>query len=449
MRRIQLLLAAGAATVLAGLALNVSTAGAVTFHNHWPGKVVIDYSYNGKVLSTNLQEKAKKKPSPVGTSLEQDWAKPAIRAAVCNKIEAVVAPSYQTPLPIPDWSCALPANGDVAAALVGPNQLGLRFTADGISISGTDPTVPLGGATINGKFDLEIQVTLGFASPVDGTSRSKTTPVSIDSSKASVSHADFTSANLFVPGSKLAAADTTADSTVVTNVGSFLGLSSNLAQDNGDLNSGAAQLWQMGVKPFFPDANEMFNLTIAVGAKTLTVTYGREPLEPAPVGCLFYADAGPAGTGVAAICSPRQPKGIKTLLLQDHTKAAWRDNPLDSTYEPGAHPGPEWSHANSNANGWTPSEGPDTGFAPYLVDYPELPQGHTTVEMRVCSYNAWGLTCDPGVEVHGYTAGAGGGSAGGGGGGAGGGSGGPGTTPGTTPPGTKRHCGEQGVFCAT
>ncbi len=445
MRRIQLLLAAGAATALAGLALNVSTAGAVTFHNHWKGNVVIDYTY-GKDVFSNLQKDAKAKPPAVGAVFGDAWSSHSTRTSVCTEVDRQLAPHYMTTFPIPDWSCGLPATGDLKAALAGPNQLVLEFKADGVSVSGTDPSVPFGGATIRGTFDLIFRVTLDFASPVDGTSHSSKTPVTIDSSQVSVSHANFTSANVFVSGSDLATADAKADATVVSGVASLLGLSSDLGPINRDLNAGAGQIWSTLVKPVSPDANELFNLSIAVGAKTLTVTYSRQPVEAAPVGCLFYADSGPAGTGVAAICSPHQPKGVTTLLLQDHTGGAWRDNPLDSTYEPGAHPGPEWSYANSNGNGWTPSEGPDTGFAPYLVDYPVVPQGHTTVEMRVCSYNAWGLSCDAGVEVHGYTAGSGGGNGGGGGGGAG--SGGPGTTPGTTPPGGKRHCGDPGVFCA-
>ena len=449
MRRIQLLLAAGVAGALAFLALNVAAAGAVTFHNHWQGKVVVDYAY-GKDVFSNLQKEAKAKPPAVGTVFEDAWRAASTQAAVCNAIDRQLAPYYMTTFPIPQWSCALPASGDVEAALVGPNQLGLEFKADGVSISGNDPAVPFGGATIDGTFDLEFQVTLDFASPVDGTSHSSKTPVTINSSQVSVSHADFTSRNIFVTGSKLATADAEADSTVVSNVASLLGLSSDLGPINRDLNAGAGQIWTSLVKPLSPDANEMFNLSIAVSAKQLTVTYSREPVEPTPVGCLFYPNAGPAGTGVEALCSPNQPKGVTALLLQDYTMGAWRDNPLDTTYEPGAHPGPEWSYLNSDGYGWDPSAGPDSGFAPYLVDYPALPKGHSTVEMRVCSFNAWGLSCDPGVVVHGYTAGEGGGSTGGGGGGggAGGGSGGPGTTPGTTPPGGKRHCGDPGVFCA-
>ena len=452
MRRIQLLLAAGAATVVAGLALNVSTAGAVTFHDHWKGKVVIDYRY-GKEVFTNLQKLAKAKPPAVGVVFGDAWSAHSTQKSICTEIDRQLAPHYMTTFPIPDWTCRLPATGDLEAALTGPNQLELEFKADGVSVSGNDPAVPFGGATIRGTFDLTFQVTLDFASPVDGTSHSSKTPVTIDSSQVSVSHANFTSANIFVSGSDLATADAQADDTVVSGVASQLGLSSDLGPINRDLNAGAGQIWSTLVKPGSPDANELFNLSIAVGAKTLTVTYSRQPVEAMPVGCLFYADAGPAGTGVEALCSPHQPKGVTTLLLQDHTKGAWRDNPLDTTYEPGAHPGPEWSYLNSNGNGWTPSDGPDSGFAPYLVDYPALPKGDTTVEMRVCSYNAWGLSCDPGVDVHGYTAGSGGGSGGGGGGGgggagAGGGTGGSGTTPGTTPPGGKRHCGEAGVYCA-
>jgi hypothetical protein len=447
MRRMLQVLAAGTAGAIACMALNVAAAGAVTFHNDWPGKVVIDYDY-GKNVFTNLQKEAKSKPPAVASVLEDAWSKPSTENAVCNKIERVVAPFYMSPFPIENWGCALPPKGDVEAALVGPNQLGLEFWADGIRITGNDPMVPFGGATINGTFDLEFQVTLDFASPVDGTSHSSKTPVTIDSSRVSVRDANFTSANIFVTSSDLATAEAKADSLVVPNVASVIGLSSDLGPINRDLNTGANQIWTSLVKPLSPDANEMFNLSIAVDGKDLTVTYSREPVEPAPVGCSFAANAGPAGTGVEADCSPHQPKGVTTLLLQDYTKGAWRDNPLDSTYEPGAHPGPEWSYANSNGNGWTPSTGPDTGYAPMLVDYPALPKGHSTVEMRVCSDNVWGLSCDPGVVVHGYTAGEGGGSSGGGGGG-GGGTGGPGTTPGTTPPGGKRHCGEQGVYCAT
>ena len=252
-------------------------------------------------------------------------------------------------------------------------------------------------------------------------------------------------------GSKLATADAEADSTVVSNVASLLGLSSDLGPINRDLNAGASQIWTSLVKPLSPDANEMFNLSIAVSAKQLTVTYSREPVEPTPVGCLFYPNAGPAGTGVEALCSPNQPKGVTALLLQDYTMGAWRDNPLDTTYEPGAHPGPEWSYLKSDGYGWDPSAGPDSGLrARCSSTIRRSRKGPSTVEMRVCSFNAWGLSCDPGVVVHGYTAGEGGGSSGGGGVVAEAAGGGPaaGTTPGTTPPGGKRHCGDPGVFCA-
>ena len=90
MRRIQLLLAAGAATVLAGLALNVPTAGAVTFHKHWKGNVVIDYAY-GKDVFSNLQKDAKAKPPAVGTVFQDAWASHSTRTSVCTEIDRQLA----------------------------------------------------------------------------------------------------------------------------------------------------------------------------------------------------------------------------------------------------------------------------------------------------------------------------------------------------------------------
>ena len=89
-----------------------------------------------------------------------------------------------------------------------------------------------------------------------------------------------------------------------------------------------------------------------------------------------------------------------------------------------------------------------------MTDYPSTQWVNpgvpsATVQMRVCSTNKWGLNCDAPVAVAqnqqlGRT---GGGSGGGGGYGGGGG----GYSPPTTlyqPPGTKKHCGEPGVYCA-
>ena len=213
------------------------------------------------------------------------------------------------------------------------------------------------------------------------------------------------------------------ESLVVNNVAGWVGLPAQIKHVNQSIEELAHFLYLdpfWGVKTSYPDANQVFNLSIGVSRSNLTLTYARQPLQPAPKSCTYYPDGGPSGTGVEAICSPNQAKGVTTLLLQGHTGGKWTDNPLDSTYEPGAHPGPQWAFLGSPPYAdWSPNNGPDSGYAPVLVDYPVT--SHTTVEMRVCSSNFWGLNCDAGVNVSGYTAGGSSGSSGGGGGGGGGG----------------------------
>lgn len=441
-----LVLAILAASVLATMALNVSVAGAVTFHDRWQGKVVSNFTA-GKVALHDLP--ISPQPGPIGDAVANLWSESTTQAAVCNKLEAVVAAESGQPLPVENWHCSLPATGDLQAALVGPDQLGLQFQLHGITIAFNDPAKPTDPG-LRGSFNADVGITLEFAHTVDGSATHANT-VTILSSQATFSDASFSSSNIFVSSGILSTIETDVDDYLFPNAASVIGLQPVLTGLDGDLQHDAAWIWTHHVESTAPDSNEVFNLSIGVGASTLTVTYERGVLEPAPVGCSFEANGTPAGGGVDALCSPHQPHGVTTLRLEDLVHGQWIDNASkDRSLEPGAgSAGPEWAFlAGPPYPGWNPNDGPDTAFSPLLVDYPKVPKHGGTVEARVCSSNPWGLDCTRPVTLHGVLPGGTGQSSGGGGGGGGAGSGeGPGATPQPPPPGTKRHCGDPGVYC--
>ena len=419
-----LLLAVVATSILAGLALDVPAAGAVTF-DHWPGNVAINYDYNGKPEQNNVQKGLKvlgePVPTAVGTTIEKLWQKTS-KTAVCNHIQTEVAALLKQPTPVADWSCSLPASGDVLGRLEASNVVGVDFLLEGIALT-FDVNDPHGTASVDATLDVDFHVDLDFASTVNGASKSTTAALSIGSSSIRVVGGKLTAYQFGITQGALQPYADKIESLVVNNVAGWVGLPAQIKHVNQSIEELAHFLYLdpfWGVKTSYPDANQVFNLSIGVSRSNLTLTYARQPLQPAPKSCTYYPDGGPSGTGVEAICSPNQAKGVTTLLLQGHTGGKWTDNPLDSTYEPGAHPGPQWAFLGSPPYAdWSPNNGPDSGYAPVLVDYPVT--SHTTVEMRVCSSNFWGLNCDAGVNVSGYTAGGSSGSSGGGGGGGGGG----------------------------
>jgi uncharacterized membrane protein YgcG len=368
----------------------------------------------------------------------------------------------------------LPASGDLQGALIGPNQFGLRYQLDGIAVGLDYNIAGIDWANIYGTFNAQLQVNLDTATSIDGSVTAPdpvfiSSPISIASSEVSLSDADVWSANILAKlfPEALTFVENMADSTVIPNVTSALGVSSSLESINGDLHVAAGEIAKVYVLSSDPYATELFSLSLGVDSQDVVLTFGRggSP-EPAPTSCSYYPDDTYAGyTEVQAICSPDQPGGVTQLQLQEFTSGAWRDDPADTSFEPGAPGGPENSWLSQPPNpDWSPNNGPDSRYAPLMADYPVIqflkpgvPSG--TVQMRVCSINQWGINCSASVAVaqNQQQAGGGGGGSGGGGGGGGagggggGGGGGAGVSPPTTiyqPPGTTRRCGEPGVYCA-
>jgi len=419
---------------LAALALSAPVASAATF-DHWPGSVAINYDYNGKPQAPDLQNllmavDPSALPTPVGTTIEKLWQKSSSgkNPPICDDIQTEVAKVLSQSTPLANWSCSLPASGDVQGELEAGNVLGVDFLVHGIALT-FDVNDPYGRATAELTADIDFHVDLDFAATVDGASKSTTAALSIGSSSVRVTGGKLSAQQFGITQSALEPYAHEIESLDVQNVAGWVGLPAKVAQENRDIESGAHLIYSHYVQPSDPDANQMFNLSIGVSQTNLTLTFDRDSLEPAPKDCTFYADAGPSGGGVEAMCSPDQPKGVTELVLQDHDNGKWGDNPQDSTIEPGAPGGPERATLVPGPYPtWEGNAGADLGYAPELVDYPITKPGVTTVEMRVCSSNAWGLNCDAPVKVTGYTAGGsgagtGGSGGGGGGGGAGGGSG--------------------------
>jgi hypothetical protein len=412
---------------LAALALSAPLASAATF-DHWPGSIAINYDYNGKLQATNLQKLLKvvdpsALPTPLGTTIEDLWQKSSSgkNPPVCNDIRNEVADVLKQPTPLAGWSCSLPPSGDVEGGLEGSNVLGIDFLLHGIALT-FDVNDAYGTASAELTADIDFHVDLDFAPTVDGASKSTTAALSIGSSSVRVTGGTLSAQQFGITQGALEPYANEIESLDVQNVAGWVGLPAEIAQENRNIESGAHLIYSQYVQPSDPDANQVFNLSIGVSRTNLTLTFDREPLQPAPKDCTFYADAGPSGTGVEAMCSPHQPKGVTKLLLEDHDNGKWGDNPQDSTIEPGAPGGPEWATLGpAPYPTWEPNAGADLGYAPDLVDYPTTKSGVTTVEMRVCSSNEWGLTCDAPVKVTGYTAGGSGAGTGGGGGGGGGG----------------------------
>ena len=455
------------ALVASGFAVGAAAGPAYAsgYYNNWPGNPEVNYAYKGALIGQNLQ---KFSPTPVPglrTVFDNAWS--ASGAAVCNTIKGYLLDALGS---FEEWTCSLPSNGDLLGGLVGPNELGLKYQVNGISI-GLDYEKDGDWANINGTFDAQLAITLGVASSINGSVTSSsspygTTPVSINSSQVSFSDADFSSANvllhIFAPNA-LPQAQSELDSTVLKGVASLLRLTSDVTTINSDLHTAASWIASLYVLSSDPEATQMFSLSLGVDAQHVTFTLGRGGSPaPQPSGCNYYPDdTYPGYTEVDAICSPDQPRGVTQLQLQELTSGSWRDDPADTTFEPGAPGGPESSWlAPPPYVDWSPNNGPDSGYAPLMTDYPStqwvrpgVPSA--TVQMRVCSTNKWGLNCDAPVAVaqNQQLASTGGGSGGGGGGYGGGGYGGggggynPPATP-YQPPGTKRHCGEPGVYCA-
>ena len=183
-----LLLAVLATSMLAGLALGVPAAGAATF-DHGPGNVAINYDYNGEPQETNLQKLLKvvdpsAVPKPVGATIEKLWQKTS-KTAVCNHIQTEVAKLLKQPTPLADWSCSLPASGDVQGRLEASSVVGVDFLLDGIALT-FDVNDPHGTASVDATLDVDFHVDLDFASTVNSASKSTTAALSIGSSSIRV-----------------------------------------------------------------------------------------------------------------------------------------------------------------------------------------------------------------------------------------------------------------------
>jgi len=418
-----------------------------TYFNNWPGNPVVNYALAGTIVGPNLQAWS---PTPV-PSLQSviNTAWNENRAAICNVIESHVGSLLKS---YKDWTCSLPASGDLEGSLVGANELGLRYAINDIAI-GVDWNVLDQGIDWANVNATSIDGSVAPSSSLYGS-----TPLSIGSSEVSLSDADVSSSNIaakLFPGA-LTFVDNVIDNTVLPNVTSAIGVSSGLDSINGDFHAVANKIASYYLLRSDPYATELFSLNLGVDPEDVIFTFGRggSP-EPAPISCAYYPDdTQPGYTEVEAICSPSQPGGVTQLQLQEDNMGTWTDDPLDTSFEPGAPMGPENSWlASSPYRDWAPNDGPDSGYAPLMTDYPPIQWQSPgveslTVAMRVCSTNEWGINCAPAVGVTQNQQQASSGSSGSGGGGGGGGEG---SGPPTTiyqPPGTKRHCGEPGVYCA-
>ncbi len=417
--------AGGTSVVLPGA---VAYAGG--YYNPWAGNPVINYAYQGKAVGSNLQ---KLLPAPVpGLDQEFNSAWAASEPGVCHKIEDYLESALGS---FTGWKCNLPSSGDLEGALLAPNELGLNFGLSGISISLDYLAAGIDWVTIDGTFDAQAHITLDVANEVDWSDPSQS-PVRVASSLVSFSGADFSSANvllhIFDP-SALSKADNKVDSTVIAGAAPMLGLTSDILTLNGDLGSAATAIADLYVLPEYPDAAQGFSLTIGVDSSHVILTFGRggSP-EPAPRGCEFYPDwsgFAPGTTEVDATCSPSEARGVGKLVLQEQRRGAWTHNPKDAQYEPGDPASWVSQLAPAPYVAWQPNNGPGSGYAPYMTDYPVVQQGAPTVQMRVCSSNQWGFNCTAPHAVDQVVGGAGGSGAGGSGGGGGGGYGGGGVSP--------------------
>ena len=325
------LVAGGTAVVLPG-----AVAYADGYYNNWPGHARINYLYEGKVVASNLQRFS---PTPL-PSLKEEFnsAWTANEATVCGKIQAYLLATLGS---FTEWVCNLPSSGDLQGVLVGPNELGLDFQLTGISISLDYLAGGIDWVTVNGTFNALLQVDLDVASSIDWSDSSQA-PVSIASSQVSFSDANFWSHNvllhIFAP-SALSDAQDQVDTTVITGVAAMLGVTSDISTLNSDLDSAATSIADVYILPDYPFAAQGFSLTLGVDSRHVTLDFGRggSP-EPAPSSCSFYSDVSgfaPGTTDVTAICSPKQPHGVTSLVLQDERLGTWTHNPKDSQYEPG------------------------------------------------------------------------------------------------------------------
>ncbi len=299
-------------------------------YNNWPGNPEVNYAYQGALIGQNLQ---KFSPTPVPglrTVFDNAWS--ASEAAVCNTLKGYLLDALGS---FEEWTCSLPSNGDLRGGLAGPDELGLKYQVNGISI-GLDYEKDGDWANINGTFDAQLAITLGVASSISGSVASSsslygTTPVSIKSSQVSFSDADFSSASvllhIFAPNA-LPEAQSELDSTVLKGVASLLGLTSDVTRINSDLHTAASWIASLYVLSRDPEATEVFGLSLGVDAQHVIFTLGRggSP-EPLPTGCNYYPDDSyPGYTEVDAICSPDQRRGVTQLQLEEYARGSWRDD---------------------------------------------------------------------------------------------------------------------------
>jgi hypothetical protein len=409
------------------LAAPATPAYAGPYFNDWPGITEVNYVYEGTVARSFVP------PIP---DLEQvfnnEWS--ANETMVCGEIESLFAAyTSKAGFSFKDWSCNLPSTGDLEGAPLGPGEVGLEY---GLTDASLAVDIDVLGDWINftGSVNAQLDIDLNVATSINGSLQSSSplyasSPASLVSSEVTFSDADLSTANtllhLLAPGLE-GFVENLVDSSTLSNVAARIGLPAAIVTTNNALN-GVAGTIAAPLLAADPLADVAFGLGVGVDSQHVIFTYtlGGSP-EPKPAGCAYYPDdTNPGYTQVDAICSPDQAAGVTQLQLQEDNGGNWTDDPLDTSFEPGAPRGPENSFlGNPPYTDWAPNNGPDSGYAPYMTDYPPY-QWSTpgveapTVEMRVCSISQYGPNCLPAVNVVQNTETVGGGGGGGGGGGSG------------------------------
>ncbi len=368
-----------------------------TYFDQWPGNVVIDYQSPNGVTASNLQNYAQ---SPI-PSLSSTFSS-ALQAntkSLCDFLQTAVEARTGQPV-LATWKCNLASTGDLEAAQLGTNEVGLDYV-DGSSFSFSYDGVP-GGAIINAKFDLELTVNLSFADQVGGGQGS---PVAITSSSLGISNASFSSSNLFVKalgGKTLKQAAQAMDAVSISPAANLLDFGTQVASVNNKLVADVGSLtpdvapdgsWcGLSGCPDDPTALEspVFDLSATVDASNLYLVFSHGAVPAlAPVGCEFGSSGATAPATVYAECSPGQPGGVTQLSLLQQQNGAW------TILGPQATSGWAPSALNGVALGsWVPNAGPVTAYAPWMQG-PQLAGTGDMVEVTVCSFDQWGSNCDP------------------------------------------------------
>ncbi|MBV9367434.1 MAG: hypothetical protein JOY89_24610, partial [Solirubrobacterales bacterium] len=137
------------------LAVAIATAGALglvaaqpaaaspTYHDQWPGKVVIDYKAPTGVITPNLQnllaydnaQPPPQPPPPLSSTFNKALAQntPTICATIEQQFQQEANSSGDGPLS--NWTCSLPDSGDLQATQLASNEVGLNYIVPGTTIS--------------------------------------------------------------------------------------------------------------------------------------------------------------------------------------------------------------------------------------------------------------------------------------------------------------------------